>query len=95
MHWLAGKVSTLVVTRGADGAIAMEGGQRVEIAATPVDSIVDTTGAGDQFAAGFLLARCRGAGLKSALRAGADAAAEVISQYGARLDPRRHRRMAS
>jgi sugar/nucleoside kinase (ribokinase family) len=45
---------------------------------------VDTTGAGDQFAAGFLCALTRGRGLADCGRLGALAAAEVISHYGAR-----------
>ena len=60
-------VPTLVITRGANGAVAVEGDDRVEIAAVPVDRIVDTTGAGDLFAAGFLAARCRGRPLKACL----------------------------
>jgi sugar/nucleoside kinase (ribokinase family) len=46
--------------------------------------VVDTTGAGDLFAAGFLAARCRGRELTTCLEAGAIAAAEVISHFGAR-----------
>ncbi len=81
---LSAKVATLVVTRGAAGSMALEDGQRAEISAAPVDKVVDTTGAGDQFAAGFLAARCRGHGLQRCLESGALAAAEVISHFGAR-----------
>jgi sugar/nucleoside kinase (ribokinase family) len=81
---LAPKVTALVVTRGAEGAIAVENGRRVEICAAPVDRVVDTTGAGDLFAAGFLAARCRGRELRACLDTGAAAAAEVISHFGAR-----------
>ena len=77
-------VSTLIVTRGPAGAIAIERGRRVEIAAAPVEKVVDTTGAGDLFAAGFLAARCRARPLERCLEAGALAAAEVISHFGAR-----------
>ena len=77
-------VSTLVITRGAEGAVAVEKGDRAEMAAAPVGRIVDTTGAGDLFAAGFLAARCRGRELKACLETGAIAAAEVISHFGAR-----------
>ena len=77
-------VSTLVVTRGAAGALAVERNQRVQINAAPVDKVVDTTGAGDLFAAGFLAARCRARPLERCLQAGAQAAAEVISHFGAR-----------
>jgi sugar/nucleoside kinase (ribokinase family) len=81
---LAASVTTLVVTKGADGALAVEDARRVEIAAAPVAEIVDTTGAGDLFAAGFLAARCRGRDLEACLEAGAACAAEIISHFGAR-----------
>jgi sugar/nucleoside kinase (ribokinase family) len=81
---LAAKVPTLVITRGANGALGLEDGEGVEIAAAPVAQIVDTTGAGDLFAAGFLTARCRGHDLRKCLQTGAIAAAEVISHFGAR-----------
>ena len=81
---LSRNVRTVVITRGAQGAIAFEAGQSAQIAAAPVDRIVDTTGAGDQFAAGFLAGRCRGRSLKACLETGAMAAAEVISHFGAR-----------
>lgn len=78
------KVATLVVTKGPDGAIAIENGERIAIPAAPVNEVVDTTGAGDLFAAGFLTARCKGASLERCLWTGAIAAAEVIQHYGAR-----------
>ena len=81
---LSGKVGTLVITRGAHGAVAVEKDYLVEISAAPVSHIVDTTGAGDLFAAGFLAARCRGRPLKACLETGSIAAAEVISHFGAR-----------
>jgi sugar/nucleoside kinase (ribokinase family) len=78
------KVPTLVVTKGAEGAIAIENGERISISAAPVSDVVDTTGAGDLFAAGFLTARCKGATLERCLWTGAIAAGEVIQHYGAR-----------
>ena len=84
LNALSPKVKTLVVTRGAEGAVAVEGGVRAEVAAAPVRKIVDTTGAGDLFAAGFVVARCRGRGLTECLNAGSLAAAEIISHFGAR-----------
>ncbi len=78
------KVPTVVVTKGADGAIAIENGERIAIPAAPVGEVFDTTGAGDLFAAGFLTARCKGASLERCLWTGAIAAAEVIQHYGAR-----------
>ncbi|HEU0309685.1 MAG TPA: adenosine kinase [Sphingomicrobium sp.] len=81
---LQAKVPTLVTTRGPNGAIAIENGTRITIPAAPVSEVVDTTGAGDLFAAGFLAAQCKGAGLERCLWTGAIAAAEVIQHYGAR-----------
>jgi sugar/nucleoside kinase (ribokinase family) len=81
---LSAKVATLVITRGAEGALGLEDGERVEIPAIPVSQVVDTTGAGDLFAAGFLAARCRGHELRKCLESGAIAAAEIISHFGAR-----------
>jgi sugar/nucleoside kinase (ribokinase family) len=81
---LTAKVPTLVVTRGAEGALGLEGGHSIEVPAAPVDQVVDTTGAGDLFAAGFLAARCRGHDLRKCLETGAIAAAEIISHFGAR-----------
>jgi sugar/nucleoside kinase (ribokinase family) len=81
---LSQKIGTLVITRGAEGAIAVERGEQTEVPAVPVDKVVDTTGAGDLFAAGFLARRLRGHPLRACLEAGAIAAAEVISHFGAR-----------
>ena len=81
---LTPKVRTLVLTRGAAGALAAEAGTTVEVAAAPVERVVDTTGAGDLFASGFLAARCRSRDLAGCLEAGAACAAEVISHFGAR-----------
>ena len=81
---LTANVETLVITRGAHGAVAVSNGETAEIAASRVERVVDTTGAGDQFAAGFLAGRCRGRDLKACLETGTLAAAEVISHFGAR-----------
>ena len=81
---LAAQVPTLVVTRSEHGAVAMRGGERVSVPAEPIDRLVDTTGAGDLFAAGFLFGHVRGRSLAECLRLGAICAAEIISHYGAR-----------
>jgi sugar/nucleoside kinase (ribokinase family) len=78
------KVETLVATRGEKGALGTRGGERSDIPAEPVGQVVDTTGAGDLFAAGFLTGYTHGRSLEDSLRLGAIAAAEVIQHYGAR-----------
>jgi sugar/nucleoside kinase (ribokinase family) len=81
---VAPKVETLVVTRSEDGALALRGGERADVPAEPIDALVDTTGAGDLFAAGFLFGTARKRSLEESLRLGAICAAEVIQHYGAR-----------
>jgi len=81
---VASKVPTLVATRGEQGAVAVRSGERVEVPAETIERLVDTTGAGDLFAAGFLAGEARGLGLERSLKLGAIAAAEVIQHYGAR-----------
>ncbi len=74
---------TVVCTRSGDEVIVLRGGETVHI---PVNRVVpvDATGAGDQFAAGFLYGLVTGADLATAGRMGCVAAAEVISHFGAR-----------
>ena len=83
---LEGRVPVLVVTRGAAGAIAVAGAERAEVPAESIAKVVDTTGAGDLFAAGFLFGHVRGRSLAECLKLGAVCAADVISHYGARPD---------
>ncbi|MDP9415338.1 MAG: adenosine kinase [Pseudomonadota bacterium] len=78
------RVPLLVVTRSEKGAIAVENGRRTDVPAEPVAQVVDTTGAGDLFAAGFLTGVSQNRPVEQSLRMGAIAAAEVISHYGAR-----------
>ena len=59
-------------------------GERAEVAAVPVIKVVDTTGAGDQFAAGFLSGYVKGEPLTRCLKRGAICASEVIAHYGPR-----------
>ena len=73
----------VALTRGAAGAIASDGNETVSVPAEIV-GVEDTTGAGDLFAAGFLLGLARERGLGDCLRLGALAAAEVIGHTGAR-----------
>lgn len=81
---LADQVELLVVTHGPEGSTAIHRGERVSAPAEPIEQVVDTTGAGDLFAAGFLYGHARGEPLAKSLRLGAIAAAEVISHFGAR-----------
>lgn len=74
----------IVVTRGAAGSTVVSGTNRHDVAAAPVARVVDTTGAGDLFAAGFLHGLTSGRDLPACARLGSVAAAEVISHFGAR-----------
>ncbi len=81
---IAPQVPLLVVTRGADGAIALVDGTRTEVGAEPIDHVVDTTGAGDLFAAGFLAGHAEGRSMHDCLTMGAVCAREIIAQVGPR-----------
>lgn len=81
---LASIVEVAAVTRGAEGSVVLSGDEQVAVAAFPVDKVVDTTGAGDQYAAGFLLGLSRGLTLEEAGRLGSLAASEVIAHWGPR-----------
>ena len=74
----------LALTRSEKGCVVANGKELHILDAEPVARVVDTTGAGDQFAAGFLYGLTRGQPLDRCGRLGAAAAAEVISHYGAR-----------
>lgn len=72
------------VTRSAKGSVVIEKNDFHEIPIVPATSLTDTTGAGDQYAAGVLSAHVMGMGWKEAGYLGSICAAEVISHYGAR-----------
>lgn len=72
------------VTRSALGSVVIGDGEPLVIPAEPADKLIDTTGAGDQYAAGFLLGQARGLALALSARLGHLAAAEVISHMGPR-----------
>ncbi len=80
----AGSCPLVVVTRSEHGAMVLADGHVVRVPAEPVEKVVDTTGAGDQFAAGFLAGLSQGEPLDRCARMGAIAAAEVISHLGPR-----------
>ena len=73
-----------MVTRSEKGCVVVSKDETVAVPAAPIDKLVDATGAGDLFAAGFLFGLARGRDHKTAARLGALAAAEVIQHIGAR-----------
>ena len=73
-----------IVTRSEQGAVVVSREATVVVSALPVDRVIDTTGAGDLFAAGFLAGLARGAEHRECARLGALAAAEIIQHFGAR-----------
>ncbi|MEA2904430.1 MAG: hypothetical protein QOG83_1557 [Alphaproteobacteria bacterium] len=73
-----------VVTRSEQGCLVVSREETQVVHALPVERVVDATGAGDLFAAGFLVGRARGSDHRTSARLGALAAAEVIGHIGAR-----------
>ncbi len=73
-----------VITRSEKGCVIVTREETDAVPAYPVERVVDATGAGDLFAAGFLVGMARGADYRSSARLGALAAAEVIQHLGAR-----------
>lgn len=84
---LASTCDIAVVKIGARGAMAMCGTEKAQVPAVKVDKVVDTTGAGDFFAGGFLFALGQGKSLEEALTLGARCSSEVIQVLGTRLAP--------
>jgi sugar/nucleoside kinase (ribokinase family) len=77
-------VKLAAITRGAAGSVILSQGERLSVKAEPVQKVVDTTGAGDQYAAGFMFGLSRGRPLQQCGQLASLAAAEVISHYGPR-----------
>lgn len=75
-----------VVTRSENGAIVVDKDQTIAVPAHPIETLVDATGAGDAFAAGFLFGYTNGLGYEKAARLGALSASHVIQKIGARPD---------
>jgi len=81
---LSDLVDLAAVTRGEQGSVLVSKSERAVVAAAPVAKVVDTTGAGDQYAAGVLFGLARGRDLAICGRLGSLAAAEVIGHFGPR-----------
>ncbi len=79
-----GHCEVAALTRSERGSVLVAGGEIYEVAAEKVERVVDTTGAGDLYAAGFLYGLTRGYELAACGRIGSICAAEVISHFGAR-----------
>jgi sugar/nucleoside kinase (ribokinase family) len=79
-HW----PGIAALTRSAKGCVVASGDEVHVVDAVPVDRVVDTTGAGDQFAAGFLFGLTKGRKLAECGKLGVLAAAEIIAHFGAR-----------
>ncbi len=81
---LAADCALAAITIGAEGALVVTREETLKVPATPVEAVVDLTGAGDLFAAGFLFGIARGMALIDAGRLGTLAASEVIGHVGPR-----------
>jgi sugar/nucleoside kinase (ribokinase family) len=81
---IRGKAKMAAVTRSEKGSVVVTADASVSVGAFPVDKVVDSTGAGDQYAAGFMLGLARGRPPEVCAKLGGLAAAEVISHYGPR-----------
>ena len=79
-----GRCETVVLTRSEKGSVVVTANDIFEVPADRIERLVDTTGAGDLFASGFLYGYTNGRSLTDSARIGAIAAAEVISHVGAR-----------
>lgn len=81
---LRGKVAIAAVTRSENGSSLLAGDSVTHVEASPVEKVIDTTGAGDQYAAGVLFGLARGRSILECGQLGSLAAGEVISHYGPR-----------
>ena len=81
---MRGHVAVAALTRSEQGSVVLGDGEAHDVAAAPVDHVVDTTGAGDLYAAGFLYGLTRGLALPTCGAIGSLCAAEIISHVGAR-----------
>ncbi len=82
MAEIAGRVGTLAITRGAEGSELYRGGEKLEVPAVPAARIVDPTGCGDAWRAGYLHGRRRGLGLESCARLGSLLGSMMVERPG-------------
>ncbi len=85
---IKGKCEIAALTRGPKGSVIVSGDEVYEVAAEPVEQVVDTTGAGDLYAAGFLYGLTHDQGIVASARIGGITAGEVIAHVGARPQTR-------
>ena len=76
----------MIITRGEKGAVAVNGDEVIESDVKKNLKIIDLTGAGDLFAAGFLHGYINNLSIKESLEKGTEMSSKVIQQIGARLD---------
>ena len=81
---MAGYLDEVIITRGAQGAFIIKGEESAHVDAAPVGAVIDTTGAGDLFAAGYLYGRARGADATICGKIASALSGEIICHYGAR-----------
>lgn len=81
---IAGMVEVAALTRSSKGSVVMSNGERLDVPATPVDQVIDATGAGDLYASGFIYGLSLGVSLERCAELGSIAAGEVISHIGPR-----------
>ena len=84
MREITARAKLAAVTRSEKGSTIVANAETFHVPAYPVEKVVDTTGAGDQYAAGFMFGLARGRSLPDCGRLGSLAASEVISHYGPR-----------
>ncbi len=84
---LEGSRNLWAITRSEHGSVIVQGDEKIVQPATPVEKVVDTTGAGDAYCAGFLYGYANGLPLGDCARYGTHCATRVIQQLGARIEP--------
>ena len=86
LQHVRGHCDVAALSCGANGSVVIAGDEMYVVDAEHVENVVDTTGAGDSYAAGFLFGLSRGDDLATCARIGSVLAAEIISHYGARAE---------